>query len=314
MNCNEFDQHLAAYLYDDLPAALRQECGAHLAGCGNCRELLEKTRGLHQIINERVSPEPSPALVAHCRASLEEALDLELAGLSWKSLLAHWTSSFGGVSRLPLASALTLILLGFGLGWTLRPRASHPGTGITPPAADLSSISDSDLGDMRINDISQVAPSAKSGDVRITVNAERRMTLEGSLDSPRIRQVLIDAVTGYDDPGIRRDSMELLRPQADDPAVRNALLYSIQNDSNPGVRLDALAAAREMAWCPEVRRTLLNTVEHDKNAGVRVSAIDQLVDHPDPATLPALRRLAAVDPNPYIRMKSLAAVRKLQGE
>jgi HEAT repeats/Putative zinc-finger len=312
MNCMEFDENLALYLYEELPEEQRQAFEAHLAGCEDCRTRLEETRRMHAVLGSRPSPEPSPELIVHCRASLEEALDRELAGVSWRSLWAQWTSSLGSFSRLPVAAGLTLAVLGFSLGWTLRTRA--PGVRSAGNDTSLSSMGDSDMSNFKINNISQVTPSPKTGDVRITVNAERQMTLEGSLDDPRIRQVLIDAMTGYDNPGIRHDSMEALRRHANNPNVRTALLYAFQNDPNPGVRLDALQTVQGMDWSPEVQEALVTSLEHERNRGVRVAAIDVLADHADLAALPALEKLAADDANRYVRMKSASAIRKLHGE
>jgi len=308
----ELDEKLSLYLYDELKAEERQACETHLAGCAQCRTRLEGTRRMHAILGERPSPEPSPELLVHCRASLEHALDRELSGVGWKSLLSQWSSASAWMSRIPIAAALTLVVLGFSLGWTLRTRPT--GTRSATNEESLASPIDADSSNLRINNISQVAPGPKNGDVRITVNAERQMTLEGSLDDPRIRQVLIDAVTGYNNPGIRRDSMEVLRRNADNPNVRPALLYAIQNDPNAGVRLDALEAVQGMEWKPEVRQALLSSLDHERNQGVRVAAIDVLTDHADQATLPALERLAANDSNRYVRMKAVSAIRKLQGE
>lgn len=312
MNCSEFDENLALYLHDELPAEQRQDFETHLAACAQCSDRLEETRRLHRVLGERPAPEPSPELLVQCREALEEALDRELSGVGWKNLLNQWSSALGSISRLPVAAALTLVMFGFSLGWTLRTRPA----GIRPATSEESLVShgDIDLNNFRINNISEVASGHKNGDVRITVNAEREMILEGSLDDSRIRQVLIDAVTGYDNPGIRRDSMEVLRRHANNPNVRPALLYAIQNDANPGVRLDALEAVQGMEWNPEVRQALLNSLDHEKNQGVRVAAIDVLTDHADQATLPALERLAANDSNRYVRMKAVSAIRKLQGE
>ena len=312
MHCTEIEESLALYLYDELTPEQRQDFETHLATCAACGAKLEETRRLHHVLSGHPSPEPSPQLLAHCRVALEDALDRELAGMGWKSLFEQWASAFGGMSRLPIAAALTLVVLGFSLGWTLRPRSA--GLRSATNQESLNPLGDTDLGNLRINAISQVSPSPNNGDVRITVNAERQMTLEGSLDDPRIRQVLVDAVKGYDDPGIRRDSMEMLSRHSDNPAVRSAMLFAIQNDRNVGVRLDALAAVQSMDWTPEVRQALLNTLEHDKNPGVRVAAIDVVAGHADQAALPVLARLAAGDPNRYVRMKSLNAVRKLEGE
>ncbi len=312
MNCVELEENLVLYLYDELTAEKGEAFGTHLAACAHCRARLKETRRLHKVLTERPSPEPSPELLVHCRASLEEALDRELTGISWKSLFNRWAVAFGSMSRLPIVAGLTLVALGFGLGWTLRTRA--PGVHSGMNEASVTSAGVADLGNLRINNISQIAPSTQTGDVRITVNAERQMTLEGSLDDPRIRQVLIDAMTGYDNPGIRHDSMEVLSRHADNPNVRSAMLYTIQNDPNAGVRLDALQAVQGMEWCAEVQQALVNTLDHEKNQGIRVAVIDVLADHADPAALPALERFAAHDPNRYVRMKSVRAVRKLQGD
>ncbi|HEV2350507.1 MAG TPA: HEAT repeat domain-containing protein [Terriglobia bacterium] len=312
MNCMEIDENLALYLYGELASESRQAFETHLGGCEDCRTRLEETRRLHAVLSGRPSPEPSPELLVHCRTALEQALDRELAGVSWKSMWAQWTASLGSISRLPIAAALTLVALGFSLGWTLRNRV--PGVRAITSEQSVGSLGDADMSNLKINNISQVTPSAKTGDVRITVNAERQMTLEGSLDDPHIRQVLIDAVTGYDNPGIRHDSMEVLRRHANNPNVRTALLYAFQNDPNPGVRLDALQTVLGMEWNPEIQQALLNSLDHERNQGVRVAAIDVLADHADLAALPALRRLAADDTNRYVRMKAAGAIRKLQGD
>jgi HEAT repeat protein len=69
-----------------------------------------------------------------------------------------------------------------------------------------------------------------------------------------------------------------------------------------------------MEWSPEIRHALVNSMDHEKNQGVRVAAIDVLSDHADEETLPALQRLANDDSNRYVRMKSVSAIRKLQGD
>ena len=149
--------------------------------------------------------------------------------------------------------------------------------------------------------------------MRISVDADHHMTFEGSLDDPRIRQLLVNAVKDYDNPGIRHDSLDVLRSNSEQPSVRGAFLYAMQNDPDVGIRLDALQAAQEFAWTPEVRQAFLNTLEKDKNPGVRVAAVDALTEHANSSILPALERLATSDPNRYVRLKSLSALRKLNG-
>jgi len=316
MNCKEFEENLTLDLYGDLPPEQRAAYEAHLSGCVHCQAAREEVRGLHDILAQRPRIAPSPDFLVECRQALTEALDRERLG--WQGLIREWLSFL----QLPprqvgpsVAFALSLIVFGFGLGWTLRPRAasvvpSEPGNVAT------SSLAGADFENMRINDISRVAPDPKTGDVRITMDAQRRVTLEGSLDDPHIQQLLVSAVKSYDNAGIRRDTLDALRARTKSPNIRAALLYTMQHDSNVGNRLAALDAVRSMEGGDDLQQSLIEVLEHDRNMGVRVESVDVLVDHVekggrDEAILSALERLATNDPNRYVRLKCASALRKL---
>jgi hypothetical protein len=314
MDCDDLEKAVSLYLYDELTGEERAALEGHLAACAGCRVKLEETRRLHRELSECPRPEPTPALLVRCRQALEEALDREQLG--WRGLLRGWVWQFGTAPAPRLAAVLTLVLFGFGLGWTLRPRARS----LEPvaPRQTAASFFGTDLGDFRIRHISQVVPDPQSGGVRITLDAERRVTLEGSLDDPRIRQVLVDTVKGYDNPGIRRDTLEALRMHRDNPSVRAALLFAIRRDPNAGMRLEALKTVRGMERGRDVQEALLGALEHDTNPGVRVAAVDALVEYAaeegeDETVMPVLVKLAAGDQNPYVRLQCQAAVRKMEG-
>jgi Putative zinc-finger/HEAT repeats len=323
MSCKEFEDSLTLSPYDEMPPEARAELDSHLKTCANCRARLEQMHRLHKLLSERPSSEPSPQFLAECRRALDEALDRELTSVSWKKLGAELWS---GLTTLPMTRAswaLAVLLFGIGLGWSLRPLISKMTTSAgSPPqsegAANQASAMSPDLSNMRINAITQVSPAPgadSTGQVRITVDAERRMTLQGSLDDPHIRQVLEDALKSYSNPGIRRDSLAALQEGAvRHPSVRDALLYALQNDPNPGVRLEALKTVRKLEWSPGVQQALLKALTPANNPGVRVAALDVLVEHADKSTLPILEHLAADDSIPYVRMKSLRAVRLIEGE
>lgn len=317
MNCQEFEENLALYAYGDLPPDQQAAAEAHLQGCDKCRAAREKLRSLHGLLARRPRVEPSPELVAECRQRLDAALDREQLG--WQGLLREWLS-FLRTSPRPWAPraawALSLAVLGFGLGWNLRPHA-----GRMAPASGAGSVTSASLGgvdieNMRINDISRVAPDPKTGEVHITLDAQRRLTLEGSLDDPRIQQVLVYAVKSYDNAGIRHDTLEALRTHTGSPSVRAALLYTLQHDSNAGNRLAALDAARGMQCGPDLHHSLIEVLEHDSNTGARIESIDLLADHllregRDEAILGALERAARNDSSRYVRMKCVSTLREL---
>lgn len=311
MNCKELEETLPLYLYDELPAEARAAFEKHLEACPACQGAIEDSRRLNRLLAEREAPEPTPELVVRCRQALDDALDREQLG---------WRGLFRGLPalslRFPGASAvLGLLLLGFGLGWTLRPHSSRLLPGENKGAASMDAAAAPDLG--HISDISQVTPDPKTGEVRITVNSERRVTLEGSLDDPHIRELLVGAVQSYDNAGIRRDTLDVLKTRRDNPVVREALLRAMRYDPNAGLRLEALKAVEGLDG-HDLDQPLLEVVEHEQNPGVRFAAVDSLTDHvvkeKDTSLLPALERLAREDSERYVRIRCASAVQQLAGD
>ena len=316
LTCKTLEKNFELYLYEELGPEDRGAMEQHLATCFACQEKLASTRKLHGLMNQRAAMEPGPEVLARCRSSLEEAPEREQHG--WRSLTRDlgqaWMDLPAWIHPSRAMAALTLILFGFGLGWMIRPRVHAVVPPIQPGAASAPQYTGADLG--RISSISQVDPNPQTGQVRITLNAERRVTLEGSLDDPRIRQVLVYAVKKYDNTGIRLDTLSALKNGSSDPAVREALLYALLHDPNAGVRLEALKTVRQMGWNPEVRGALLQAVQRDANPGVRVTAIDDLVNHAvedhDQGLVPVLQHLSSTDSNNYVRVKALAALQELR--
>jgi HEAT repeats/Putative zinc-finger len=311
MDCTAFEEKLDLYLYDELPGSEAQALEEHAASCETCHARLEQSQHLHALLAARQVAEVSPELLVRSRLKLEDALDAEQLG--WRRLLADWFPLLPGAHAPRAAVTVLLVACGFGLGWALRPRTAKT-PWVEPIPVNSSSLAGSGLG--QISSISQVLPDPATDQVRITLNAEHHVTLEGSLDDPRIRQILVDAVKSYDNAGIRLDTLNALEPKADDPSVQDALLYALQHDPNPGVRLQALQSAQQMNWCDRVQAGLIHAAAGDKNPGVRVAAIDALVSHAlsqkDGSLVPVLQGFAEKDANNYVRIKALAAVHELE--
>jgi hypothetical protein len=310
MDCKRFEEQLDLYLYEELSLPDRQAIEEHGAACETCRSRFEQAQRLHALLMSQPPTEIPPELLVRSRLKLEEALDAEQLG--WRRLLADWFPLLPGAHAPRAAVAVVLLVFGFGLGWVLRPRAAK-----TPPEESLpakSSLVGSGLG--QISGISQVLPDPETDQVRITLNAQHHVTLEGSLDDPRIRQILVDAVKSYDNAGIRLDTLNALAEKRDDPSVQDALLYALHRDPNPGVRLQAVESARQMNWSDRVQSALIQAASGDNNPGVRVAAINALVSHAlsqrDESLLPVLQGFAERDANNYVRIKALAAVHEFE--
>jgi hypothetical protein len=315
MTCQEIDQSLALYGYGELGAAEREAVEEHLASCERCRQAMVELRGLQGLLAQHAPAGPPPDLLVRSRLCLEEALDREQT--SWRALVRSW---FEVATAHParVMSALTLVAFGFSVGWLLRPRVvTQPAEpGASSPSAGTAAMTGGTLGGARISSISQVAPDPETGQLHITLNAEKGMTLEGSLDDPQVRQVLVYTLKSYDNPGIRLDTLNAIGSDGGgDPVVRDALLYALEHDSNAGVRLQALHTAARSKWAPETAQALLEAAEKDSNAGVRGAAVDALVQHVsedhDQGLVPALEKLASQDSDRYVRLKSETALQQL---
>lgn len=283
---------------------------AHISECGACRERVATLQRLQGVLDQRAASQAAPELLIRARLKLEDSLDAEQVG--WRSLIADWLPLLPGALPSRLAATVLLLALGFGVGWILRPRVRS-----APNSAGLSTRAASLVGPNfdQISSITQVQPDPQTEQVRITLNAEHHVTLEGSLDDPRIRDILVDALKRYDNAGIRLDTLEALQQGTNDPSVQDALLYALQRDPNAGVRLQALSYVRQMSWSPKVQKALVDVARGDGNPGVRVAAINALVSHAvsqrEQSLVPVLENFSQNDPNNYIRMRALAAVHEL---
>ncbi|MFQ5695103.1 MAG: HEAT repeat domain-containing protein [Terriglobia bacterium] len=308
MHCQEMENKLTLLLYDELSAEERTEIEAHLKACAGCRETEAELRRLQAVLNERPLREPTPELLVQCRWDLDEALDSEMTG--WRGLLRSWLGCTPITLAKRAAAGLAILVAGFSLGWTLQQRA-------VPPASTTASgpqFSGADLSNLRIHNVSQAPADPQTGQPRFVVDVGQQRRLEGTLDDPGIQRVLVYVMKNYENPGIRRDTLEALLPRRQDPMVQEALLYVLRNDPNAGVRLAALEAVGELTWSGQIRQMLLESLETDANPGVRVAAIDVLLRHAGQEMVPRLERLAQEDENPYVRLKCAQAARELPRE
>jgi Putative zinc-finger/HEAT repeats len=297
MSCGDVRDLIVLMLYGEVSELERPAFDAHLEGCSACRAALASERRLRAVLAERAAPQPGEALLARCRADLQAALEREPAAApsAGAPRPADLPRRAGAWTRVPPALAAALLAAGFLAGWLSiaawngRP-ASRPAG---PHAADLNAVVSGTEGDR----------------VRLDYDVMQRTSLEGRVDDPRIRGLLVQAVGGSPNAGLRLDALDLLREHTDQPQVRQALLRTVQEDRNPGARLKALEALGGRAAADgDVRRALERALLRDDNPGVRVRALDLLTQARSPETLPVLRSLARQDPNQYVRLKAAAYV------
>jgi HEAT repeat protein len=136
--------------------------------------------------------------------------------------------------------------------------------------------------------------------------------MSGSLDDDRIRQLLLSAAADPADPGLRVESIDLLKRDPADQEVRRALLNALRTDTNSGVRLKALEGLKAFAQDPETRKAIAQVLLTDDNPGVRIQAIDLLVENKQPEIAGVLQELLRREENSYVRDRSLKALGEMK--
>jgi len=139
----------------------------------------------------------------------------------------------------------------------------------------------------------------------------------GSLDDPKIEQLLLYAARNQQNPGVRVESVDLLSRKCDKQQIRELMMYALRYDANPGVRLKALDGLQGYVKSDlRVRDAVVEALLYDANSGVRTEAIHLLQPvKADSSVRAALQQLAGKDKNPYISRESerlLASVANIE--
>lgn len=331
--CASAERMMALYAFDELDGRERTALEAHVAECAACAASLASELRLYQALQAghmAESLDPSGRLLAQCRSELEEAIDDQESRVrpAWLEWLRSRNWLAGAFIRHPVLSAAALIVLGVLVG-SLAPRWIREGAkvydGRPIEVRSFPRLSEQDLETIGIAGINFVSDgSSASPRVELHLTSQKPLILEGGLDDTDVKRVLTFVVQNGQrfDPGVRLDSLDVLRMRNNDREVRQTLCAAARHDRNPGVRLKALEALRGFEQQDDaVRQTLLDTLVEDENPGVRVEAINILLGalgaRADKGTGPEDDRVVHVlrdrmhrDPNNYIRMQSAAAIRQ----
>jgi len=145
-----------------------------------------------------------------------------------------------------------------------------------------------------------------SNQVKIQYDKVYTDQAQGSINDPKIQQLLLFAARSNINSGVRLDSVDLLSKSSDDSRVREALIFALRYDRNPGVRLKALDGLRSYVKDDQqVRDAVLEALLQDNNPGVRTQAISLLESvKNDSSVRQALTALAAQDKDKYIQGES----------
>ena len=302
MNCDAVTKALPLYYYGELTGEVEEGVEDHLQSCAACQAELERQRALAAALDSHALV-PGSALLAECRHELVRAIYREEApharraasdpwGLFREAFRSLWHP---GIRFAQPAGALALLAIGFFAARFI------PGGSISADPLSTGSI---------VSSIRSVQPD-NTGRVQISLDETRRRVVSGKLDDQNIRRLLLAAAREQDNPGVRVESVGLLKDQCTFAETRGVLLEAVLHDPNPGVRMKALEGLKSFSTDPDVRRTLAQVLLKDQNAGVRIQVIDLLIARQDAATIGVLQTLIGKEDNGYVRMRCQNALREM---
>lgn len=311
MKCENAQQNIVLVTYGELPDQDLASLEQHLAECEACNRELKALLAMHEALAYRPVIDPSPNLLAQSRMRLDEELDLIPPHGFLTRLRSNLYSWLGHVQSAP---ALVTLLLGVGFlggNFTYRYQIAHQPK--LPPTVILHTPTDG-----TIANVSGIVQTPNTEIVQVTYNRVVPETVQGSLDDPQIRQLLLIGTKAAANNGVRTDSVALLANECrighqcvgGDGSIRNALMVSLRYDKNPSVRLAALEGLQPyVAQDERVRDAMLEALMHDSSEHVRTRAISLLepVDS-DSSVRQVMRTVSTTDENPYIRTVSTNAL------
>ncbi|MGC1296246.1 MAG: hypothetical protein WA869_14520 [Alloacidobacterium sp.] len=321
MKCALAQQNIALTAYGELSDDASHQLEQHLQECEECSRDMLAMRGLKTTMALYPVEEPSAAMMARARMRLEEALDNMPHGNWLVRLLQGFTRSFGRLRAAPVMASLLLLtgLAAGGYGGYLAGLKAHDAEqsklvlnlGQPPVAAEDNPA--------QIANVSGITRDPNSETVQVSYNKLVPETMEGSLDDPRIRQLLLLGTQNNVNAGVRDDSVGLLANecrnghQCDDGPIRNALMVSLRYDKNANVRMKALEGLQPyIAEDMRVRDAVLESLMMDSDPRVRSQAISLIAPvEGDSSVREVLHTVAAQDDNAQIRTVSRQVLQQL---
>ena len=303
MNCESVVKVIPLYYYGELPPDEEERVEQHLDECAACGREAERYRTLTVALDQR-QLQPSPALLAECRHDLMRAVyrDETVTAAAphhtpWSHFREGFFALFPGLDRwrTPIG-AMALLTLGFVSARFLTVPMGRAGVAEEGMISAVRSV--------------QPAPAGSpSGEVQIVVDQTQRRVLSGQVNDGNIQRLLLAAAHDENNPGVRVESIDVLKSHSDSSEIRSLLLNRLMHDPNAGVRLKALDGLKAFTNDPDVRKGLAQVLLADDNPGVRISAVDALTAHASDDVVGVLQNVVEKENNGYVRRRCEKALK-----
>jgi hypothetical protein len=235
----------------------------------------------------------------------------------YERLTQRMTNNFASIQAAPIAACL-LLVVGAGAG-TLgsyeyaQTRMAHAAlAGQISQVGQASPAKVDTAAPAEIASISSIVRQPNSEIVDVSYNQVVPQHMQGSLDDPKIRELLMVASQNSTSSNVRDDSVGLLAAECraghscTAAGIRDVLMVALRYDKNAGVRLKALDGLQPyVAEDTRVRDAVLEALLNDQDPRVRSEAVNIIEPvEADTSVRQVLHTVANFDQNPHIRTVS----------
>jgi len=314
MSHERFREMLSLSVYDELNEDERVALDEHLKGCEPCAKELDSLKKLQVVLGDRRPVIASDELLQQSREQLRTALRAERLKQSfWQRISPpSWITRHSAAwsAAMALVAGLLIGRLAFQETTVVTPAPEAT----RPPATRAGWVPERGS-EMQFTNVKFITKDTTSGQVEFTFNAVAPMHYKGSINDPKVQQVLTHALLNDDNPGTRLtavNTLENFQPKGNtDPEIKAALIRAAMKDSNPAVRQQALTVLEKFPFDTEIKKTFLFVLMQDQNPGLRIQVIKSLEGKKvtdDQDVLDVLKKKSTTDDNNYIRLRANQAL------
>jgi HEAT repeats len=319
MKCEVAQEWMVMLAYDELAETDAAELEMHVRFCEACTADMERLSLFQRAMAVETMDEPSANLLAESRMRLDARLD-EVGVGGWMDRVRALV--MGSLATVSSAPALATLLVGVGfLGGNFLERYQAAHAAKMPNVVVMQNQTEG-----VVSNVSGIVQTPNSDIVQVKYNRVVPETMQGSLDDPQIRQLLMVGAKNGISNGVRENSVSLLAAEciaghqcesasSGGVGVRDALLVSLRYDKSPKVRMKALEGLQPYVGADQrVRDAVAESLMRDASADVRTRAIDLLQPvQADSSIRQVLHTVSTRDDNPYIRNASTMALEGTDG-
>ncbi len=321
MTHEDFKEMVYLFSLGELPHEQNEILQNHLLECEDCDAEFKSLLQLKTAMAENKPVPFNETILEQARTDLKSKIVKEekrAAGFS--SILDKLSAFLFGDYKIAF-SAVSTLLIGIFAGYLIF--APGRASVVIPENNEIIDVEKIEQSGMQISNIRFKNPFAAEGEVEISFDAVKPISFRGNMNDAATQRLLAAALVSNDNPGLKLKTINTIASQPMeklkvDQKVKEALITSLKVDENPGVRREALNVLMRFPIDPEIRDAFLFVLSNDPNSGLRVAAINALSNFKindvslDDEIINVLNEKAQSDENEFIKLRAASLLKEVK--